>query len=137
MKKTNDNFDNSDTEVKKLLSHLIKILNIYSYDYSNYYNSNGQHETEFYDLYKFNLYTISVDSILGSHLSIHRNKNTKLYFFIMQYFKSISGLKVSNETKYYITYDIIGDVDDIIKQITIEDFDYKYEIYNDANKFNL
>ena len=36
-----------------------------------------------------------------------------------------------------IRYDIIGNIDNIIEQITNDDFDYNYELYKMTNKFNI
>ena len=134
--KITDFFDDSDvTDVKKLISHLTKIFSYYGIEYSNYYD-NRKYETEFSTSGEA-LFDISVDTILGKHLSIHIFKNEFFYKYMLQYFKTIKGLKYNFESTTKIVYDIIGNIDDIINQISNDDFDSKYKLITDVNKFNI
>lgn len=122
-------------DVKKLLSHLTKIFSYYGIDYSNYYE-NRKHETEF-STSGVSLFDISVDTVLGKHLTIHIFNNESFYMYLLKYFKTIKGLTPDFETTTKIRFDITGNVDNIIKQITNNDYDSKLGLYIATNKFNL
>jgi len=122
-------------ESKRLLSHLIKIFNEIGYDNSNYYDR-GKHESEFFENSHF-LFLISVEAkyqkILSITISILGNRNETVSF-IPKYFDSISGLKkLHNSLSDVFDYEIIGDVDDIIDQISTDNFEIKIN----SNKYNL
>jgi len=132
--KKSKNISNVD-DIKKLLSHLIEIFTYYGIDYSNYYE-NRKYETEFHSS-GTTLFEVSVDTVLGSHLSIHIFNGDPFYIFLLFYFKNIKELKIDFESNTKIVFDIIGDVDNIIEQITNDDIDSNFKLHNSVNKFNL
>ena len=127
---------NEVTDIKKILSHLNKFFSFYGINYSNYFE-NRTYETEYFISDRRLLFDISVDNILGKHLSIRIENNESFYKYILEYFKTIKGLEIYSEYSNRIKFDIIGNINDIIEQITNDDFDSKYEIYKMTSKFNL
>lgn len=126
---------------KKLLSHITKVFNELGYDYGGFFLGTT-HETEFYvsiDGEKERAFTIkgdhSVSLIFLSVILGIGSLTDELGKFVPTYFKTINGLELYSEHKdfYNTTFKIVGDVDNIIEQITAEDIKLKFE----SNKYNL
>ena len=123
-------------DLKKLLDHLVEVFTNIGYYHNNFLSD--ELETHF----------VTKDSgsrifdLLGDYSSafiiikiIIRIASNATDKQIPEYFKTIDGLKLYSEDKdwYSTTFQIVGDVDDIISQITKEDIETKIE----SIKYNL
>ena len=125
-------------EIKKLLTHIIKVFVELGFDYNNWYDR-GEYETIF-----------KKDSTRAFNITINPYRKTlKLelsynYQYMYDYFKSLSGLVETSSTpvimrsmnmyvKHIINFDIKWKPSKLIKQISKEDFEMKMN----SNKYNL
>jgi hypothetical protein len=126
-----NNFKSKIENFKFLLSHFIKIFSNYGLDYSTS-SEFSCIETEF----RINgVYTCSIrfdkyDSFFTIRESISGDNFTD---FIVEYLQSIKGLKYLGYVSHHHDFEIKTSVEDIINEITIEDFELKYN----ADKYNL
>ena len=146
--KTYENFDNPRLQdLKDLLNYLTKTFNELGYDHKGYLDM-GKYEVQFSDNktdYKrcFNLEGEYSTSGWGGirakiFLSIVMrigSLSDGLVKFIPAYFKTINGLELYREDSdfYNTTFEIVGNLNDITEQITVEDIKMKF----DSNKYNL
>lgn len=126
-------------DFKRLLSHFNYFFEEIGYDFKGFIDRGNWISEYFKDNeYMFSL-TVNSNSILIFQESL-ANAGDEEVHFIGEYLKTLNGLIVSkeNDNKSYsafkkIVFDVIGDVDDIIKQITFDDFLLKH----DTIKYNL
>ena len=124
-------------DLKKLLDHLTKVIKRFGYDYSNFFE-HFKYEVEFRNEKEL-VFTIEGDfSVSLIYLSVNLRIGSfddDLSKFFSEYFKTIDGLTLYNESSSFFvtTFRIDGDVNEIIKQITKEDIEMKYQ----GNKFNI
>lgn len=122
------------TQIKKLDSYLISFFNELGFDNENYLNSTN-YETEFRKNDKY-YFTIILKYILERKIVFKKSLAHKndMVNFIPEYFKSIKGLKFNRHvTSYEVDFLIQDKIDNIINQISKEDFLFKFE----ANKYNI
>lgn len=127
-------------DLKRLLSHFDHFFEEIGYDFKGFFDR-GNWSSEFYkdNEYMFSL-TVNSNFILIFKESLS-NAGDEEVKFIGEYLKTLNGLKVSSEKSdspfgmifKKIVFDVIGDVDNIIKQITFDDFLLKH----DTIKYNL
>ena len=125
-------------ELKKLLSHIRQLFCIeFGYIYKQYYTDDkyeniflNEGDTSFEITGQFSSSLIFFQVVLRSG-SIDDN----IVKYIPEYFKTINGLYFySNNPKFYTTtFEVVDNVDNIIPQITIEDFESKMR----GKKYNL
>ena len=123
-------------DLKKLLDHLVEVFTNIGYYHNNFLSD--ELETHF----------VTKDSgsrifdLLGDYSSafiiikiIIRIASNATDKQIPEYFKTIDGLKLYSEDKdwYSTTFQIVGDVDDIISQITEDSL----KMFLDAKKYNI
>ena len=126
-------------DFKRLLSHFNYFFEEIGYDFKGFIDRGNWISEYFKDNeYMFSL-TVNSNSILIFQESL-ANAGDEEVHFIGEYLKTLNGLIVSkeNDNKSYsafkkIAFDVIGDVDNIIKQITFDDFLLKH----DTIKYNL
>lgn len=123
-------------DLKKLLDHLVEVFTNIGYYHNNFLSD--ELETHF----------VTKDSgsrifdLLGDYSSAYiiiiitmRSASKAYDEQIQEYFKIIEGLKIYSENKdwYRISFEIVGDVDDIINQITEDSL----KMFLDAKKYNI
>ena len=123
-------------DLKKLLDHLVEVFNNIGYYHNNFFSD--ELETHF----------VTKDS--GSRIFDLKGNFSRAYIIIsitmrsasnayeeqiQEYFKTIEGLKIYSEDKdwYRISFEIFGDVDNIISQITEDSL----KMFLDAKKYNI
>jgi hypothetical protein len=134
-----ENIEELKKDLKKLLLHIRRILN-------NYYSSTVDFGDDQYSIYFSNISvpTQRVIDIQGEFSSSLTFLSITLRIgsiyddfpkFLQEYFKTISGLELYNESPsfYNTQFKITGDMDDIINQISKEDI----EIKSNSNKYNI
>ena len=128
-------------ELKELLSYLTKIFNELGYDHSSWYEI-GKYEIQFSDLNKekhkhcFNLEgEYSTSKIFLAVILRIGSFDDDLSKFLQEYFKTIKGLKLHSESSewYNTTFEVVGNLNDITKQISVEDIKMKFN----AKKYNI
>jgi hypothetical protein len=139
-----ENFEEQ-IELKKLLSHLISIMEDYGYNAENYI-INNRWETEFEkEKYSFcvklEIDNFSKRKFIKLEISMSLRANDSFAKFFMEYLKSIKGMKIISEEYiaifkginkiYFKIFD--KDVNKIISQITKKDIDSKLEMI----KYNI
>ena len=118
--------------LKKLLSHITKMLTEFGFGYS-FFLDYGDYETEFTDSVENATFYVRV-SPRSNMLTVKKlDRNSDVVDFIPEYFKSIRGLKYINKDHFSYIFNIVGNVDKIISQISKEDFDFKLE----SKKYNI
>ena len=135
-----DSFDDNPRlpDLLKLITYLKKVFQGFGYTLDDWYRN-----IDMYELY-FNFKKGRAFDIIGDYSTtliflkvVMRIASTDdiLAKFIPEYFKTIDGLKLYREDKDFFTttFQIVGDVDDIISQITKEDIETKIE----SIKYNL
>jgi len=139
--------------LKKILTHITKILEDMGFSSRAYYDS-GKFQTEFYldDDYLFFIemrirwWDTEFEIILTIGKSLFNFRKAEITDFILDYLEKIKGVDskvVSSEYNYMSRHDELnkeitfeGDADDIIKQITLEDFSREYELYKNVNIYD-
>ena len=123
-------------DLKKLLDHLVEVFTNIGYYHNNFFSD--ELETHF----------VTKDS--GSRIFDLKGNFSRAYIIIsitmrsasnayeeqiQEYFKTIEGLKIYSEDKdwYRISFEIFGDVDNIISQITEDSL----KMFLDAKKYNI
>jgi len=129
--------DNKISNMKRLLSHLTKMINELGFDYTNYFDKQ-KWQVEFNVDNKYIFY-ISVEHNYFSGNIVFKIKTppnvNHVVDFIPDYFENINGINnMIFDGSYTYEYEIkYEDVDNVINQITINDFKFKLN----ANKYNL
>lgn len=130
-----ENFNPMLDEQKKLLSHITKIFNQMGYDYYGYLDR-GTFETDYFKTKNNIVFNIKGDhsvSLIFLTITLRIGSvDDEVAKFVPDYFKTIDGLELYREDKdwFNTTFEIVGNVDDIIKQITVEDFEIKFKSKN-------
>ncbi len=120
------------SDMDKLLSHILQILIKYDFDYKNYSNHNNW-EIEFFKNKQFMfMFTSTRNNELEIIISDYFDKNPEKEFNIIKFLQNIKGL-VTLASLPEFKFKMISPVNDIIKQITIENI----EFFKDATQYNL
>ena len=125
-------------ELKKLLNHLVEMFNELGYDNERNYDD-YQYVNLFWNANKqrsFNLNGEFSNSLIfldvGMRVGYTRDNLAK---FIPNYLKTINGLVLCSESPQFFTttFQVVDNVDNIIDQISVEDFKLKME----REKYNI
>ena len=124
-------------ELTKLLSHIANMFAEFGYINKPYY-TNDKYANNFYNE-KGRSFDIngefSSSLIVFDVIMRVASANDDLVDYIPEYFKTIDGLKLYRERPEWFTtvFEVVDNVDNIIPQITKEDFESKMN----GNKYNL
>lgn len=146
-------YDNKIQDLKKFISHIIKVFSEYGLDYQSYYEKKDCYTTEFY-LEEDHNYLFAIEFFLMMKFEIMFTVKNSLYMmhqqseflnFLPEYFDKIEGVEeYSNDivgvfdgkqSEYMFT--VKGNVDDVISQITLDNFKEEFEIYKNSKKYNV
>lgn len=135
------------TDLKKLIEHISKLfteldlhcvlnyleyLNIKEYTLS-IFSKNKDIDFENNWIFK-KIFSIDVNTTHDGCIILNNLVDyDTLYDFVKIYFNTIDGLEMMADFSAYVKFYIVGDVNDIIKRITKDDFQMKYY----SKKYNI
>jgi len=120
-------------DLRRLFNHLIDVFSEYYAYNTNRFQTN--YTVLFYNLKDSNyMFSIEVSGFSGRSIVINRNEIDGMSSYILEYFKTLQGVKIAVDSKNRVICDIIDkNIDNLIVQISNEDFETKYQAY----KYNL
>ena len=127
-------------ELKKLLIYLTNLFKELGYGHEKHYDET-QYVNNFYNEEKNAKRSFDIDGEFSNSLIFLSvtmrigSIDDELVEFIPDYLKTLDGLELYSENKdfYYTTFNVVDKVDNIIDQISIDDFKQKLQ----AKKFNI
>ena|ERR1035437_3515996 len=116
-------------DLRKLFNHLVDVFSeYYGYNVNKYPYG---YEVLFYNTVPTFMFSIKVSSMNGRFITISRNETDGICSYVLDYFKTLKGVEIFEDGKWRLILDITDkNIDNIINQISNDDFDIKFQSSN-------